>query len=114
MMNSGNHELVKSVVEKNQGFEFRVETKGIALNPVFESVTVRNDDDYGFENGQPFGAFKVPYVEESWFADIIKKKEEKIDAYPRTFDERWLVLVANFGGQSSHFQFSNLKKEFEE
>lgn len=107
-------ELVRDVVETNRGFEFRVETKSIRLNPVFEGVTIRNDDDYGFENWQPFGAFKVPYIDESWFGDIISKKEKLIPTYPEPFDEKWLVLVANFGRQSSHSQFSNLRDNFKD
>ena len=54
----------------------------------------------------------MPYIDENWFADIIRKKELKISGYPEAFQEKWLVLVSNFGHESSHFQFTNIKKEF--
>jgi hypothetical protein len=105
-------ELVKDVAEKNRGYKFRAETKRIVLHPVFESITIKNDEGYGFENWQPFGAFRVPYIDETWFAEIIRKKELKISGYPESFDEKWLVLISNFGHESSHFEFTNLKKDF--
>lgn len=100
--------IVTDVALKNKGFLFRVETDQIALPVEFDKLTIeKNDDD--FENWQRFASFSVPYVNENWFAEIIKKKEARIPSYSETFDENWLILAANFGNASSHFQFTNLK-----
>lgn len=79
-------------------YEFRVEASGDSIHRMFRSVTVSNEN--GYENWQPFGSFKVPHIDTSWFTEIIRKKESKIPSYQESFDEKWLVLTANFGKRS--------------
>jgi len=105
--------LVKTVAENNRGFKFNITTDEIKLNPIFRGITIKNDEDYGFENWQPFGAFRVPYIDETWFSSVIERKESKISNYSQAFDEKWLLMIANFGHESSAFQFSNLRAEFQ-
>jgi len=105
-------DIVSDIFERNKDCEFRIHTKRPLSRLEFESINVSNDDSYGIEYWQPHGTFRVPLVDENWFAEIIRKKELKISGYPEEFEEKWLVLLANFGHQSSHFQFTNIKKEF--
>lgn len=102
--------IVYDVAKRNEGCEYRVKIESSTLkHKVFNSITIRNDL---WENWQPHGAFIVPYIDEEWFARIISKKEEKIALYDLTFEEKWLVLMANFGHESSAFQFPQLKDDF--
>lgn len=106
--------FVTDALERNAGAWFRIETKAVPGIPEIERILIYYDNDQDFENWQPHGAFVVPHIDEIWFSDIIRKKELKIPSYPEAFNKKWLVLVANFGHQSSHYQFSTLKKEFKQ
>jgi hypothetical protein len=104
--------FVHQIAERNQGCEFRVETKNTRpFNKWIDTITVSNDQ--GFDNWQSFGAFRVPHVEESWFVNLVANKEAKIKNYPKQFDRKWIILVSNFGHESSAFQFNSLKLSFE-
>lgn len=102
-------ELVAGVVERNRGYHFRVETKKVSMPPQFAKVTITNEEGR-FENWQTFGAWRVPHIDEELFINIVRRKEGIMKTYPEKFDEHWLILACNFGSESSHFEFTNLKK----
>ena len=107
-------DFVLDICKRNETLEFRIKTTNKStLNKCFHSITVKNDEEKGFENWQPFGAFRVPFIKESWFREKIDNKERKINNYYENFDQNWLVLVANFGHESSAFTFDSLKNSYQ-
>lgn len=98
-------EFVNQIAERNEGLSYTVRSLDHPpFHKYFRTLTVSNEDEY--ENWQPFGAFMVPYIEENWFLEIVRAKEQKIINYPKKFDKKWIVLLSNFGHQSSSYQFS--------
>lgn len=104
-------ELVKRIIISNDGYEFHLVSKDLKFNhQAFERIVVSNELE--FEDWRPFGAFKVPYVDQTWFAEKIRRKEEILKTYSDQFEENWLILLANFGYKSTAYQFPDLQKEF--
>lgn len=104
-------QFVIGICEKNEGLEFRISTRNWPqFHKYFKSISVSNS--LNFENWQPFGAYRVPYVEESWFRSRIEDKEQKIAHYSEDFDENWLLLNCDFGHKSSAFRFEQLEHDY--
>ncbi|MBN8876778.1 MAG: hypothetical protein J0I32_04475 [Sphingobacteriales bacterium] len=106
--------VVESVFLANRGFEFRISSIGRdrPINHFIDSITISND--LGFTNWQPFGAYMVKRIDGNWLKDIIRSKETRLPHYTRKVDENWLLLVANFGHESSTHEFDYLiLEEFE-
>lgn len=107
-------EVVEPVFLANRKFEFRVSSvgRGRHINRFIDSIAISND--LALDNWQPFGAFLVKPVDADWIKNIIKSKESKIANYPDKYDENWLLLLANFGHESSTHEFDYLfLKDFE-
>lgn len=98
-------EIVEPIFLCNRKFEFRVSSvgRGRPINKFIDSIAISNDLD--LDNWQPFGAFLVKPVKTEWIQEIIKAKEERISSYPSGFDENGLLLLANFGHESSTHEF---------
>jgi hypothetical protein len=101
--------IVESIFIPNKRFEFRVSSVGRArpINNFIDSIVVSNDLYY--DNWQPFGAYMVRPINKDWLKNIIIEKEKKIKTYKATFDQNWLLLLANFGHESSTHDFDYLK-----
>lgn len=78
-------------------------------NKYIERLTVQND--LGFSVWQTFDAYRVPYVEPSWFVDKIRSKEKGLMKYKDKFNENWLLLVSHLGSESSAFRFETIQAE---
>ncbi|GAB1445703.1 hypothetical protein MASR2M41_14210 [Flammeovirgaceae bacterium] len=106
-------EMVKTIHLNNSGYNFYLTSKDLKFkHKIFDGITISNELNY--EDWRPFGAFKVPYIDEAWFAEKIRRKEEILQTYSNKFEENWLVMIANFGHQSTAFQFSNLLESFDQ
>lgn len=101
-------DFVRIIVQKNEPFQFKVVANKELPHTMFSEVTVSNFN--GFENWQRFGAFRVPHINESWFLEVVERKEKAVHKYKSRFDEAWLLMVANFGSKSSYYQFSQLQQ----
>jgi hypothetical protein len=101
-------EVVEPVFLANRKFEFRVSSIGRErpINTFVESIVISNDLD--LDNWQPFGAFKVNPIDSKWVQEVINSKESKIAQYTEKCDENWLLLLANFGHESSTHEFDYL------
>lgn len=101
-------QIVETIFLNNRKFEFRVSSIGMEkpINPFIDSIVISNDLD--LDNWQPFGAFMVRPVNPNWIKKIISDKELKIKQYTEKFDENWLLLLANFGHESSTHEFDYL------
>lgn len=95
------HDLVERIWLNNRDYEFRLTNMGRSRkrNHWIDSISVNNVLD--IEYWQPFGAFKVDRIDPSWIKKVIEGKEAMLDKYQKTFTERWLLMVANFGDKSS-------------
>jgi hypothetical protein len=95
------HNLVERIWLNNRDYEFRLTNMGRSRkrNHWIDSISVNNVLD--IEYWQPFGAFRVDRVDPLWIKKVIEGKEAKPDKYQKTFDERWLLMAANFGDKSS-------------
>jgi hypothetical protein len=95
------HDLVERIWLNNRDYEFRLTNMGRSRkrDHWIDSISVNNVVD--LEYWQPFGAFKVGRADPSWIKKVIEGKEAKLANYQKSFDERWLLMVANFGDRSS-------------
>lgn len=102
-------EIVENIFTANKRFEFRVSSVGRdrPINKFIDSIVVSNDLD--LDNWQPFGAYMVNPINKDWLMTIVLSKEKRISSYPVTFDQNWLLLLANFGHESSTHDFDYLK-----
>ena len=98
--------LVETAYVNNKDFDFRLSSRRRPVNHFIDSISISND--LYFENWQPFGAYRVDDVDTNWLKQRIKSKEDCISKYQRAFDEKWLLLVANFGHKSSTHGFDSL------
>lgn len=98
-------EIVEAIFLSNRKFEFRISSIGRVrpINHFIDSIAVSND--LYWDNWQPFGAYMVKPVDMDWVKGIIKEKELRIQKYQQRFDENWLLLLANFGHESSTYEF---------
>jgi hypothetical protein len=101
-------QIVETIYLNNKRFEFRISSVGREkpINSFIDSIAVSND--LYLDNWQPFGAFRVKPVNSDWVKKIITDKESKIELYPEKYDENWLLLLANFGHESSTHEFDYL------
>lgn len=104
-------EVVESIFLPNRNYEFRVSSanKKRIINHFIHSIVVSND--LYFTSWQPFGAFMVKPVDTAFLKKAIKEKEEKIKNYTVATAENWLLLVANFGHESSTHEFYGVNLE---
>lgn len=103
--------FVLRVCENNEGFGFRISTRDwLQAHEFFQSISITNDTE--FENWQPFGAYVVPHIDETWFKSRIDEKERNLLRYSDNFDQNWLVLNCDFGHESSAFNFNQLKEDY--
>jgi hypothetical protein len=100
-------EIVEPLFLTNRKFEFHLKSVGRGrINRFIHSISIGNNLD--FDNWQPFGAFMVKQVSPQWVEEIIKSKEGKILQYQEKANENWLLLIANFGHESSTHEFDYL------
>ncbi len=105
------YDLVIDIVERNENCTYRIRiNEWPYFHDFFRDVTVSNE--LGYESWQPFGAFKVPHIDENWFSERILKKEKKLDNYKNKYDQNWLLLPTNFDHKSTAFRFDMLTKNF--
>jgi len=102
--------IVEEIYLPNRKHEFHVSSgREKPINFYVDHISISNH--MGLENWQPFGAYKVNYVDVDWVKDVIKEKEKNLVKYRHKFTENWLLIAANFGHQSSGHRFHHLKKE---
>jgi hypothetical protein len=102
--------IVEEIYLPNRKHEFHVASeRHKPINTYIDHISISNNK--GFENWQPFGAYKVSYIDIDWVKGVIRDKEKNLNSYRHNFKENWLLLIANFGHQSSAHRFSHLKQE---
>lgn len=102
--------VVEDIYLPNRKYEFNVSSKySHHINSYIGHITVANNRD--LENWQPFGAYKVNYVDIGCVKGIIKEKEKGLEQYSKRFKENWLLLIANFGHKSSTHGIYHLKQQ---
>lgn len=102
--------IVEEIYLPNRNHEFHVSSKfNRHINSYIDRITISNDRD--LENWQPFGAFRVNYIDINWIKEVIRGKEKNLHKYSHNFKENWLLLVANFGHQSSAHRFDHLTRQ---
>lgn len=101
--------LIESIFLPNRGFEFRVSSIGRDKPSLsyIHSLAVAND--LNLDDWHPFGAFRVSNIDIQWLKTIIQEKENRLSFYKTSFDQNWLLLLANFGHKSSTYEFDYLK-----
>lgn len=83
--------VVEEIYLPNRKHEFHVSSKyNNHINSYIGHISVSNNRD--LENWQPFGAYKVDYVDVDWVKGIIKEKEKRLTLYRENFKENWLLL----------------------
>jgi hypothetical protein len=102
--------MIESIYLRNKEYEFNISTKKFDSNDKYiDRISVSNTQN--LENWQSFGAFKVDEINIDWVKAKIIEKEKMIERYRGNFDERWLLLVSNFGFKSDTHGFYYLKQE---
>lgn len=101
-------QIVEEIYLNNKRFRFHLSSVGRThpINHFIDSISVFNDLD--FDNWQPFGAFRVAKLDTRFIENVIRVKEDKIKLYTTKTTENWLLLLANFGHQSSTHDFDYL------
>lgn len=103
-------ELVESIYLPNKKYEFHISTKDFKMETkLIEWISVSNNRD--LENWQSFGAFLVNEIDVNWVKKVIREKEKMIPKYKGQIDEKWLLLVSNFGFKSDTHSFHYLHQE---
>ncbi len=97
--------IVEPLFLANRKFEFHLTSvgRGRRFNKFVDSISIGNNLD--LDNWQPFGAFRVNQVDQQWVRDVVKSKEDKISQYSEKCEENWLLLLANFGHESSTHEY---------
>ncbi len=98
------YDLVEDTYLVNVNREFHYVSKSKPVNDFVNSIVISNKPD--INDWQLYGAFKADSPDIEWISKVIQRKESKIEKYREDFDEKWLVLVANFGYRSSTFDFN--------
>jgi hypothetical protein len=62
-----------------------------------------------FENWHVLGAFKLSQMDMGLLNGIIAKKENHIKNYTYEFDEKWLLIISNYGFKSDTYDFNSFK-----
>lgn len=110
--------LIEKIYLDNKRFEFKIESirDREKISKTIESFSV--DNVQNFSHWQHFGAYLVNWIDMDWLKGIIKKKEQNIIKYSKSYDENWLLLVSNFGTEASahrtdFIDFSSIESKFE-
>ncbi|MEZ4721941.1 MAG: hypothetical protein R2813_08715 [Flavobacteriales bacterium] len=103
---------VSKVYQFNKHFKFRVNTPSSSkFRPLSYVDQLYVSNERVFEAWQPFGAFLVDYVDPMWIEDVIQRKELGLRKYKPQYDQNWLLMVCNFGHESSTFRFERLSEK---
>lgn len=99
--------IVEKALIDNKDYTFRLTSfsRCRPINEFIDSITIASNDN--FDNWQPFGAFRVSRMDHLRLQRIVAKKEEMLQKYPAYAGEKWLVIAANFGYESSTNDFEN-------
>lgn len=102
--------IVEEIYLPNHRNKFHVSSRhNQHINSYIDCISISNDR--GLENWQPFGAYKVNYLDIDWVKGVIGEKEKNLYKYRDYFKENWLLLIANIGHESSAHRFHHLKQE---
>jgi hypothetical protein len=102
--------IVEEMYLPNRNHEFHVSSRcNQHINSYIDRISISNNRD--LENWQPFGAFKVNYIDINWIKEVIRGKEKNLYKYRHNLKENWLLLIANFGHESSAHRFDHLKRQ---
>ncbi|HAO07547.1 MAG TPA: hypothetical protein DCQ50_11245 [Chryseobacterium sp.] len=93
--------LIEGIYLSNKRFEFKIHSKRHRekVSKIIESFSV--DNIQNFSHWQHFGAYLVDWIDMDWLKGIIKRKEQNISKYTKSYDENWLLLVSDFGTKAS-------------
>lgn len=110
--------LIEKIYLFNKNFEFHISShrNSIKKTQLIESFIVHNQ--YNYSNWQHFGAYVVDWIDMNWLQNIISKKDNNIERYPKEYDENWLLLVSDFGTKASanrtdFLDFSVIESKFD-
>jgi len=102
--------MVEEIYLPNRKHEFHISANYFDSDDDWvERITISNNLE--FEHWQPFGSFRVNEIDTNWVKKVINQKEQLIDKYNTLVDEKWLLLVSNFGFRSDTHSFHYLKQE---
>jgi len=104
--------IIESIYLSNKERGFNITTKDfLEENKYIRTVYVHNDVTRSL--WQKTGAYLVEYADLKWIQSVINKKSTLITQYNNTFAERWLLLEASIGHQSSGFRFEHIGNNLE-
>lgn len=110
--------LIEQIYLNNKSFDFSLSSKMSieSLTHTIESINI--DNIQKFSCWQSFDSFIVEQIDVEWLKQVIQKKGDNIGKYKSSFDENWLLLVADLGSKaSSHridlMDFSLIQSKFD-
>ncbi len=107
-------QFAAKVYEANQNLSFRIETKDYpGPHPQFRRIIISNEYS-DFKQWEIIGAYVVQSFPEEQFLKRLQRKEAGLGDYRDSYDENWLLMVTNFGHESSGFHFHHLGVPFDQ